>query len=364
MRLVYKIPKSFQVFVIIPFAGVLFYQIALAARIFESESRFVIRRMGENAGVSQLGIPLLGAGGASNKDDAVILKEYLTSPNILEKLDQPFGLRKHYLGFGKDFLRYFSPNATKEEFLKAYRQMVQVDVLPESSVVRLKVQAYNPETAEALASAIAKEGEGFVNRISEELANEQINFVRNEVKRAEEKLREIRQNLASFKNDHAILDPEKQSASAISLVAAMESKLVDAKAERIRLLSYLKEDAQEVISNHQQIDSLEQQIEEERSKLTGTTDNTLNKVLEAHNALQLDAEFALEAYKAAYTSLEAARLEASRKLKHFVTLSSTGLPESPVHPRFLYASASSLIILLLLYGVFHLIRATILDHKL
>lgn len=358
-----KISRSLQVLVVLPFVAVLVYQIWFSARIFESESRFVVRRIGEDMSISPLGIPLWASGGHSQHDDAVLLREYLTSPNILEKIEDTMALKAHFSQYGLDILHYFPKEPSKEGFIKAFRRMVQVTILPDSGVVRLRVQAYTPEMAEKLTRFITQEGEQFVNRVSEELANEQINFVREEVSRAERHLRGIRQELASFKNEHAILDPEKQSASAISLVAALESKLVDAKAESIRLSSFLKGDAPEVIANQQQIDSLKQQILEERSKLTGATDNNLNKILEEYNTLHLDAEFALEAYKGAYSSMEVARLEASRKLKHFVTLSSTGLPEAPVHPRILHTSASSFIVLLLVYGIFHLVRATILDHK-
>ena len=358
-----KISRSFYVLVALPFAAVLIYQIWFAARIFESESRLVVRRIGEDMSISPLGIPLLASGGHSQHEDAIILREYLHSPNILDKIEDAMALQAHFSEYGLDILRYFPREPSKEEFIKAYRRMVQVTILPNSGVVSLRVQAYNPEMAEKLTRFITQEGEKFVNRVSEELANEQINFVRNEVSRAESHLRDIRQKLASFKNEHAILDPEKQSASAISLVAALESKLVDAKAESIRLSSFLKSDAQEVVANQQQINSLEQQILEERSKLTGAMDNTLNKILEEYNALHLEAEFALEAYKGAYSSMEVARLEASRKLKHFVILSSTGLPEAPVLPRIPHTSSSSLIVLLLVYGIFHLVRATILDHK-
>jgi capsular polysaccharide transport system permease protein len=263
-----------------------------------------------------------------------------------------------------DLLRHFPKNPSKEELLKAYRKMVSVQVLPEGGVVLLTVQAYDPETAQKLAGLITKEGEKFINRISEELANEQIDFVRKEVERAEVQLREVRQKLATFKNENAILDPEKQSETAIGLIAHLQGKLVEAKAEKIRLLSLLQENHPDVVANQQQIQALTQQIEEEKSLLTGSQDNTLNKVLHEYFELQLDSEFALEAYKAAFTSLETARLEASRNLKHFVTLSSTGLPEDPSHPRILYSLVSSLLVILLLYGIFHLIRATVLDHKL
>ena len=72
----------------------------------------------------------------------------------------------------------------------------------------------------------------------------------------------------------------------------------------------------------------------------------------------------MESYKAGFASLEKARLDASRKLKHFVVLSSTGLPEEPAYPRVLYNLITALVVILLLYGIIRLVVATIQDHRI
>ena len=359
-----KVSRNIQLYVLLPFLLVVVYQLFFAARIYESESRFVVRQIGDDLGMDNMGLKLLGTSTSSGQEDAILLRQYLTSPNLLYTLQEQIDLQGHYGKFGRDFLRYFPKNASKEFFLKTFRKRVQVDILPEGGVIRLVVQAYDSKTAEELANLITIEGEKFVNRVSEELANEQIDFVKREVHRAEDHLRDVRQELAKFQNQHAILDPERESEIAITLVASLQSQLVEAKAERIRLQSSLAEDAPEIIAINQQIQALEQQILEEKSKLTGSKGDTLNDLLRQFRELKLNSEFALEAYKAAFASLETARLEASRKLKHFVTLSSTGLPEVPAHPRLVYSLLSSFLVILLLFGLFHLIRATILDHKL
>lgn len=359
-----KVSKSLIYFVIAPFCLVTTYQLFLAKRVYVSESKFVIRNITKNSGAALVGLPIMGGPTSSLKDDAFILREYILSPNIMGLLNETVDLEAHYRNFGTDFLKFFPAKPSKERLLESYKKMVSVQVLPESGVTLLTVKAYDPETANTLAEQITVAGENFINRISEELADEQIDFVRKEVGRAEERLRQIRQKLAAFKNENAILDPEKQSETAISLIAHFQGKLVEAKAEKIRLLSLLQENHPDVVANQQQIQALTQQIEEEKSLLTGSKDNTLNKVLHEYFELQLDSEFALDAYKAAFTSLETARLEASRNLKHFVTLSSTGQPEDPTHPKIFYSLVSSLLVILLLFGIFHLIRATILDHKL
>ena len=83
--------------------------------------------------------------------------------------------------------------------------MVGVQVLPESGVIPFTVKAYDPETAQQLANLITQEGEQFINRISEELANEQIDLARKEVDRAEgQSSWKSAKNWRPSKNENAI----------------------------------------------------------------------------------------------------------------------------------------------------------------
>jgi capsular polysaccharide transport system permease protein len=340
------------------------YQLLLASRLYEAESRFVVKQMGENTSPLDFGIGLLGGAPSTSMEDAGLVQEYIQSPNLLDKLQEQLDLRGHFVGFGADFLNYFQKNASKEDFLARYRKMVKIKIDPETNVMVLTVLAYDPETAESMADAISREGERFVNKISEGMAREQVDFVKKEVDRSELRLREVRQKLIQFQDAQSLLDPEHQSETVIGLIAGLETKLVEAKAERFRLLSFLKKNTPEVVTNQQQISSLEQQVLEEKSRLTGADHETLNRKLTEFKELQLEVEFALEAYKAGFASLEKARLDASRKLKHFVMLSSTGLPEEAAYPRVLYNLITALVVILLLYGIIRLVWATIQDHRI
>ena len=350
--------------VLLPLGLFAFYQLFLASRIYEAENRFIVKQFAEEIGGLDFGLGLLGGAPSTSLEDAGMVLEFIQSPNLLDVLQGQLDLRGHFKGFGTDFYRYFPEDASKEDFLKRYRKMVQVKLDPETNVVVLKIHAYDAEMAEKMAGAITLEGERFVNEVSRKMAEEQVHFVKQEVKLAEGRLREVRQQLLKFQDARSILNPESQSEVAIGLVAGLEEKLVQAKAERFRLLSFMKKDATEVVANQQQVVSLEKQILAEKARLTGTGDQTLNRKLSQYKELQLEAEFALESYKAGFASLEKARLDASRKLKHFVVLSSTGLPEEPAYPRVFYNLVTALVVILLLYGIIRLIVATIQDHRI
>ena len=355
---------TFLFSILVPWLLICVHQMFMASRLYEAESRFVVKQMGENASPLDFGIGLLGGALFTSMEDAGLVQEYIQSPNLLEKLQEQLDLRGHFEGFGADFLNYFPKDASKEDFLARYRKMVKVKIDPETNVLVLTVLAYDPATAQSMADEISREGERFVNKVSEDMAREQVDFVKKEVDRSELRLREVRQKLLRFQDAQSLLDPEHQSETVIGLIAGLEAKLVEAKAERLRLLSFLKENTPEVVTNQQQISSLEQQVLEEKSRLTGADHETLNRKLTEFKELQLEVEFALEAYKAGFASLEKARLDASRKLKHFVMLSSTGLPEEAAYPRVVYNLITALVVILLLYGIVRLVWATIQDHRI
>ena len=77
----------------------------------------------------------------------------------------------------------------------------------------------------------------------------------------------------------------------------------------------------------------------------------------------MDLEFATDLYRSSLTALEAARVEASRKLKHLVVIQSPPLPDAALYPRRLYMLTTLWVFLALLYGIGRLTVATIKDHS-
>ena len=142
------------------------YQILFASRLYEAESRFVVKQMGENVAPLDFGIGLLGGVPSTSMEDAGLVKEYIQSPNLLNRLQEQMNLREHFKSFGIDYLNYFPKSASSEDFLKRYRRMVKVKIDPDTNVLVLTALAYDPQTAKLLAESISREGEQFVNKIS------------------------------------------------------------------------------------------------------------------------------------------------------------------------------------------------------
>jgi capsular polysaccharide transport system permease protein len=74
-------------------------------------------------------------------------------------------------------------------------------------------------------------------------------------------------------------------------------------------------------------------------------------------------DFGTDLYKLSLTSLETTRLEAFRKMKSLVVISSAQPAQEAVYPRRYYIVFSALLICGLFYGLIRLMLSVIRDHR-
>ena len=125
----------------------------------------------------------------------------------------------------------------------------------------------------------------------------------------------------------------------------------------------MTQEAPQVIALQSQIESVEKQIETESAKLTSPSNAKLNKNVADFEELKAQVSFATDLYKLSLTSLEKARLEASRKLKKLVVISTPRLAQDALYPRKIYLSITSFILLNILFGIGMLIHSIVREHR-
>ena len=350
-------------FVVLPLFVVCVYLFFLSANIYETESQFIIKQNYNESGSNVLDLGFLSPGTSTSREDALLLKKFIHSPELLHLLDEKLDLRKHYSSPQLDFIRRLSGSASKKGFLEFYRKIVSIDIESDSNIVTLKVLAFNPSMAFKVTNLILANSESFINRISKRLAEEQVDFVRQEVERAENNLRKAKDSILAFQNRKTLVNPESDIESKVAAITAMQTEIMQKKASLKELKGFLREDTFQVTSLVNQIVALESQVEEEKKQLTGSAEVSLNQVMVEFQNLSMDLEFSENAYKSAYTSLQTSHVDASRKLKHMVVISNSGESDEPAYPRRLYSLVTSIVVLLLVYGIAKLIVATINDHR-
>lgn len=352
----------FIIIVIIPIFMLLFYYLFIATDKFVSESKVTIKQTGQQP--SSFNIGFLSLGSPLAREDAMFLKEYILSYDMLDYLERKLGLRNLYQSKEIDFFQRLSSDATQEEFLKYYRKnIVKVMFDDVSGILTIKVFAFSPEDAKRINEAILEQCERYINAISHKIAREQMNFIEQELSYANQKMQIAKNNLIKFQNTYKVMDPTQEAQAKVALISQLEAQLANQEAQLKTLLTYLREDSFQVQALKNQIKALREQIEKEKAKMVGG-DTKLNKLALEYLKLKLDADFAADVYKATLSAFETTRVEASRKLKNLVIIASPNLPEEALYPRKAYNLTLATVLLLLIYGILRIVIGIIKEHKI
>lgn len=347
----------------IPMALLIIYLVIFSHPRYLSESTVAIKSSNDISGSSlNVGL-LLGAANPSTAEDAMYLKEYINSPDMLAVLDKQLDFHKVFGDSGWDFLNHLPQDATREMFLNYYRDRIAVTYDDKTGLLTIGTQGFTPEFAEQFNRAVLKESERFINEISHKIARDQQTFAENEMLEARARLNASKTQLLAYQNSNNILDPEAQAVAATTLVNTLVGQKIQMEAELRNLLTYLRQDAPQVVSAQNAITSLGKQIDLEKSKITAPDGHQLNSMAIDFEEIKAKVTFDTDLYKLALTSIEKTRVEAARKLKVLSVISSPQVPQESRFPNVPYMIASWLLVCCLLFGTIKLLLAVIDDHK-
>ncbi|MBM6636249.1 sugar transporter [Leclercia adecarboxylata] len=307
-------------------------------------------------------LSMLGLGG-SNHQDILLIQDYLKSKDLLDKLNKELGLKAHYQSHKVDYFSRLPDNVSQEEFLKYYREHLSLHLDELSGVLTIELQAFDPIYGQQVVGLMLKESEGFINQLGHQVALEQLAFVEKEVDRAYQRVQTEKTKVIDFQNKHHLISPESTSKARLTVVSQIEGELARQQAQLKQLQSYMKETAPAVVSVRSRVEALTQQLAQEQGRLTGEDKDAMNEVTAKYLDVQTKATLAADLYKTGLISLEQAKVEAYRKLKHLLVISQPTLAEDAEYPRRLYNLATIGVLLCLLYGLIVMGLATLREHQ-
>lgn len=353
----------FLLLVIIPWALVIFYTLTIATPRYVSQSQVVVKQSSDNSVGTGSGLVALLGGASTSVEDSHYLINHIQSVDMIKLLDPKFKFREHYHSTGADPLNELASDATTEDLLQYFKKRTSVELDPTTQILTISTQGFSPEYALDLNKALLQQSEVFVNRISQQMATDQIAFATKQLEDATNQLNESKALLLNYQNTNELLDPEATAKALSSLITSLEANLSSLRTEERQLLSYLNPDAPQVVSLRSQIKAVEQQLVQERKKLTSPDNSKLNTKALQFEQIKANVAFAEEKYKLALTAMEKSQYEATRKMKKLIVISSPFKAEEALYPRKAYLIGTSLVFLLIFYGFVQLILAVIRDHK-
>ncbi len=341
------------------------YWLIFASDLYVSEAHVIIQRTELNgSSTPDIGSLLSGAVSGPNASDQLLLRDHLLSRDMLVNLDGRLELRKHFSDWRRDpFSRTWFDDMPLERFQAYMAGRMLVDYDEYTGVLVIRALAFDPDTAYAMGAALVEEGERHMNGMAHALANEQVGFLEGQVRQLSERSMAARRSLLDFQNRNALSSPASAAQTLEGIIGRMESQLSDLQTRRTALLGYLVPASPSVKELDLQIAATRQQIDLESKRLASPDGNTLNRMLEEYQRLELEAVFAQDLYKTALAALERGRIEAIRTLKKVSVLQAPSRPEYPLEPRRFYNSSVFLLISLLVAGILNLVVVIVRDHR-
>ncbi|ALV91142.1 MULTISPECIES: capsule biosynthesis protein [Pantoea] len=352
-----------KIIILLPMALLLIYLVIFSQPRYMSESKVAIKRSDDlNSSSLNVGL-LLGASNTSSAEDALYLKEYINSPDMLAALDKQLNFHEAFSHSGLDFLNHLGKDETVERFLQYYLSRISVSYDDKTGLLDIQTQGFTPEFALKFNQAVLKESERFINEMSHRIARDQLTFAEEEMQKARTRLNASKADMLAYQNSNNMLDPEAQALAATTLINTLVGQKIQMEADLRNLLTYLRDDAPQVVSAQNAIKSLQAQIDDEKGKVTAPQGHKLNRMAVDFEEIKSKVEFDTELYKLALTSIEKTRVEAARKLKVLSVISSPQQPQESTFPNTPYLIACWLLVCCLLFGTLKLLLAVIEDHR-
>jgi capsular polysaccharide transport system permease protein len=128
---------------------------------------------------SVMGSSLFGSTAGGTQSGAVVA--YIQSPDLLKVLEKQFQLRKLYSSPKHSPFWRLDADASDEDFLSFYQQMVTVTQDSTTLLITVNVLDYDAQRAQTICKAIVTQSQTFVNSMSAIMSNATLKYAKDEL---------------------------------------------------------------------------------------------------------------------------------------------------------------------------------------
>lgn len=328
---------AFVVIVLLPVAATVWYLFERASDQYASTVAFTVRSEDVSSAADLLGGIAPALGGTSSNGDADILYEFIRSQTLVQQVDGDLDLRSYYSrNRDQDPIFHFDPDGTIEDLTQYWQRMVRLSYDVSSGLMELRILAFEPAEAQAIAQAIFEKSTVMINELSAIAREDATRYAREDLDLAVERLKQAREALTAFRISSEIVDPTADVQGQMGLLNLLQEQQVEALIEFDLLNNSTREGDPRLEQARRRITIIEDRIREERRKFGvggGGDDNaSYAETIAGFERLTVDREFAEQAYAAALAAFDAARAEANRQSRYLAAYIRPTLAERAEFP--------------------------------
>ena len=340
---------SFLVFFLVPTVAAISYLFIVAEDQYHSITGFTVRTQNQSAANDVLS-GLANFAGGSTASDSDILFEFIQSQEMVQAIDQRIDLRKHYARYWpRDWAFSIWPDATQEELIWYWNRMVSVSYDSSTGLINVLVRAFDPLTAQNIATAIVAESQDRINELNRKAREDSMRYAQTDLDDAVERLTKARQAMTAFRTSSQIVDPQTDLQTRMGVMSSLQQQLASALIEFDLLQGSTSPNDPRLTEAQKRIDVIRDRIAIERRNFASSSTDTggvtqdYPSLMSDYERLQVDLKYAEEAYVAALKAFDAARDEADRNSRFLATyINPTRAEESEYPQRFVLSGLIAL----------------------
>ncbi|TMM49371.1 sugar transporter [Sulfitobacter sabulilitoris] len=357
---------SFVALVILPIVVAAAYLWMVAKDQYASTVAFSIRKEELSSSLDLLGgITKLSGGGSSDTD---VLYDFIRSQGLVAEIDRELDLGRIYgAEWPEDPIFSYDPSGTIEDLLRHWKRKVQITYDTGTGLMTLRVLAFDPVDATAIATKILEESTRMINALSADAREDATSYARLELEHAVERLKQARSDLTAFRLRSQIVDPQADLQGQMGVLNNLQAQLADSLVELDLLRTSARDDDPRIQKATRRIEVIENRIVAEREKFgiggQGPGGEDYATLVAEFERLTVDREFAEETYRAALVSYDAALAEAKRKSLYLAAHIQPTMAERSDFPRRWTLQALTSFFLLMAWAIGVLIYYSIRDRR-
>lgn len=333
----YGIIASFVLAVMIPFVVSTFYLFRIADDQYASTFGFAVRSENLSGAASLLGGLASLSGNSSSDTD--ILYEFIQSRTLVDSVNAKLDLRKLYSKPDFDPVFALDPTSSTEDLVDYWQKMVRISYAAGTGLIEVRVNAFTPEDAHAVAEEIVAESTLMINELSAIAREDVTRYAREDLIQAVARLKTAREALTRFRSETRIVDPSADIQGQMGVLNSLEAQLAEGVIEMNLLMETARDNDPRVEQARRRIAVIQSLIEKERQKfgMGGTSrvdgEKDYSTLVGEFERLMVDLEYAQKSYLVAQSVLDTAQADAQRKSRYLATYSKPSLPETAQYPR-------------------------------
>jgi capsular polysaccharide transport system permease protein len=342
----------------------------VAADMYESEARFVMRTRG-GGGASMPGGEAGGRGGAMasifaaarpGTEEARAVAAFIESHAAVQALRRELDIVAMWRRPEADIVsKLWWDNPPLEWLLWYFRRRVTTEYDIESGVLVLRSLAFRPDDAQVIAERMLHAAENLVNDLTQRSIADTLRVAQEDVTKAEARVVAARAAMTAFREREQALDPTRTAVGAMDNIGRLEASLAQARAELQEKRAFMRADNPQIQVLNNRVAALQQQIGTERGRVT-RGDEALTQQVAAYERLDLERQFADRQLASATASLELARSEVVRQQVFLARIAEPSVPEWARYPKGAFNTLTIFVALTVLFGIGWLLVVSAREH--